>query len=756
MTKKDKNKGTLWKKFLSIFTVVLLSAVVFNGGIGISANDSIIGNANGASISEEQLFPFPPLFVPDKFVPLSQFVVRGSEREGTLLLLSVKPEILRYLVKNNQRIEVAYYSSQGAPIKYLPPTSINIDKGMVYLYTSLVGVFTIVSSAFFNDFPIVTHWDQSLRNGRGGPRIGASDALGIIDIDLKNGHIKVQSYIYDENPKSPYTYATDKYALFKDPTARVPSYERYIGEDYAIYKITDLFAIWVSEQMRQRTGYPVLHRNYPWAFDSLAPQAKKIQSSVPLWQVVHAYLIATAPDKGSLATFLLPPYWKQNPLGKYPILFNGQYDIHYSGFIPHGGTFMKIIGDLIKQGYGGTIGILWNGGGALGARTFQRSAYDNADLLFREAERLLGADPHKIVMLGGSRGGVTALGMAANPYHENYTVEYALAYVPGVKIGEHIADFINPTYPALLGGLDQDTGYKYAWRQGWRDPESNLTANQLIMFNLLGTTDPQKADNLSAFSDMQINALKRKGTKVLLSVGTHDVFMPFSLYLKYVDKLRAFNVTLKFEIGYRFGHSGATSSSEYAKVALQKVLTGDTTFETGTYHYKRKSESEWWISIPFSPLHQPIFLEAPKAMAWGEKVSITIVGGAGMHYHLKTWKIDNALWQKEKKINKTGLVCELKNVFPDRASPIQYAVRHIHIPNKLQTGYYLYELFYSIDNGTTWIQVPPECVSQVSGYKQPVFLVVAKEPMISGNTVYGILGWNGRGWGLSSEMIVPT
>ncbi|MEW5760787.1 MAG: hypothetical protein AB1779_08485, partial [Candidatus Thermoplasmatota archaeon] len=515
MTKKAEKKGKLWKKLVSIFTVVLLTAVVFNVGIGISANHSIIGNANGASISEEQLFPFPPLFVPDKFVPLSQFVVRGSENEGSLLLLSVKPEILKYLVKKNQRICVAYYSSQGAPIKYLPPTSINVDQGIVYLHTSLIGVFTVVSSAFFNDFPIVTHWDQSLRNGRGGPRIGASDPLGIMDIDLKNGHIKVQSYIYDRNPKSPYTYATDKYALFEDPTARVPSYERYIGENYAIYKITDLLAIWTSDQVRQKTGYPLMHRNYPWAFDRSAPLERQIQTCVPIFQVAHAHLIATTPDKGSLATFLLPPYWEPNPgdsAKKYPILFNGHYDIHKDGFVIHAYCFINIINDLISQGYGGTMGILWNGGGALGTRTFQRSAYDNADLLFRIAERLLGADPHKIVMVGASRGGVTALGMAANPYHENYTVEYAIASVPAVKLGEHI-DFISPTYPALLGVLDQDTGYKYAWRQGWRDPESNLTASQLIMFNLLGTIDPQTADNRSPFSDDQVNALLQKGTK---------------------------------------------------------------------------------------------------------------------------------------------------------------------------------------------------------------------------------------------------
>lgn len=697
------------------------------------------------------------IFVPQNFVPLSTFVKADARSSFSL---PVRSDILFFLAARPTKISIAYQTPQG--INYLTPSRIDHTGGKVYAIAPRTGYYTVVSDAFTNDFPIVTHWDQSLNGGKGGPRIGAVDPLGIIDVDPQTGEGKQESYIFDRNPDSPYQYATDKYAFFSgdplNPSARVPSYERYIGEDYAIFKLTDLFAIWVSDQVLQKTGYPVINKNYRGEVGSALPI--RIQQNIPAFQVVHAYRIAIAPDKPSLATFLLPPKWVSKPANPYAVLFNGFYDIHEMGFKFYGVSFMSILADLQNQGYGSSVGILWNGGGANGTRTLNRSAYDNASLLFSKATSLLGINPHKVVMVGISRGGLTALEMAANPYHNNYSVKYALAYAPAVKYGEHLADFHNPSYPAVLtitGGAE--TGYKYAWRQEWKNPVTGgLSGIQLAIYNLLGTSDRHVADSLSPWSDQQITALKNKGTKVLLSAPTHDIFMPYSLYIKYTDKLRAAGVPLRFEIGYRFGHNDATDAIAYAKLALQRVLLGDNTFEIGTYHYKRKSEAEWNISVPFTPSYQPVFAELPKEAAWGETVSMTIVGGVGTMYDMKILKINDDLWTKQERIEKIGnAIYSLRGSFDAvgsvLGSALQSKVEHIPVPNTLATGYYIYELSYSIDGGVTWIQIPPDAVPQPHADKQPTLQIMSEEPMIDGGGIVNLIAQYGRAWGLSSDIL---
>lgn len=681
-------------------------------------------------------------FVPDKFVPLSSFV----EVNSNPFILPVNKKILRFL--DSKKIKVVI--QKNGTLTYVKPSNIDVDNGRIKVSVSenlIGGIATAVSPMLLNDFPIVTHWDQSLNSGKGSFRLGASDLLGIVDIDPITNQPIEETYVEEKEPSgdSPsYYYNVKDYALFEGD-AKVPSYERYVGENYAINKITDRYAIWVSDTVLKKTGFPVVHRNYPLQLQSLLHNA-------PVFQVIHAWLIADKPDKPSLATFILPPFWPDSmPQRGYPVLFNGGYDIHGSCFYRCGNMIMSIIGEVFNSGKGSGIGILWNGGGARASRTVQRSAYDNAAILFDVAKDSFKINPEAIITFGGSRGGSTALRVAANPYYNNYKVVYALAWHPAVKVGEHGEKFQNTSYPALMRAIDWTTGYFYAWRLDWRDPVTGLSGRELHGYNLVGTTDYAYIDDfLTPASPFHLQALKNKGTRVLLNVGTHDVIMPFTLYFKYVKGLQDYGIPVRFEIFYRWGHTLRENVPDYLKYCLEDVLSGNTSsFPSGTFHYRRKDNDNPYKWEEFFPAYQPIFLEAPKACAKPGSISISIIGGKGIHYNLELWKIDDSLWKNHQVVKEQFIARRFQGIFPDS----QFITEFLDSTN-FDSGYYLYKLFFSED-GTDWIQIPSNYVPQPGEKGPPVFQILQKEPMITGEEVLSLLThYCKRGWGLSGEYLV--
>ncbi|MEW6214879.1 MAG: T9SS type A sorting domain-containing protein, partial [Nitrospirota bacterium] len=532
-----------------------------------------------------------------------------------------------------------------------------------------------------------------------------------------------------------------KYALF-DNDADVPSYERYVGENYAIYKIADRYAIWFSDEVLRSTGFPVIHRNYPLQSPLL--------HNVPVFQVIHAWLIATEQDKSSLATFLVPPFWPESmPQEGYPVLFSGHYDINSNSFVENGPIIIQVVGEVLNSGKGSALGILWNGGGASGPGTMQRSAYDNAAILFEMARDSLKINPNAIITFGGSRGGFTALAMAANPYHNNYRAVYALAYGPPVKGGEHLQRFQNTCYPRLMHCNDVTTGYSYSWRLGWKDPITGMSGRELYRYNLVGTIDYAYMDSfLFPASPFHLQALKDKGTRVLLSIGTHDAFMPLPLYFKYMDGLQKHEIPVRFEIFYRWGHTVSASIPDYLTYCLESILNGDTlNFPIGTFHYRRLNNDNPNECEEFFPAYQPIVLEAPKACAKPETVTISIIGDEGLGYDLLLWKINDSSLEKNQSVLKEFIAQRMQGVLPDSKFVVELLASA-----DLDSGYYLYELFFSRDN-INWIQIPSEYVPQPGEKGPPILQIFETEPMLSGYDVANILGKENRGWGLSSEHI---
>jgi hypothetical protein len=685
------------------------------------------------------------IFVPDSFVPLSPFIEANPGSDPYAIILPVRSDILSFA--SNSGLSIQVVCSSGT-IAYSDPSALDETGGLVVLETTQTGDCAVVGDSddgfFENDFPIVTHWNQNLNAGKGGFEPGSADSTPVFG---------------DSDVLSPYSYSSDFAPFSDDPDTILPGYEQYIAENFATGTITGLQAVTDSDTVLQETGFPVVHKNYPWALDTKAPIEKQVRENIPAFQIAHAYLIAVEPDKSSLATFILPPFWNSNPSTKYPVLFNGFYDIHSSSYAGYAVKFMNIIGRAVNNGTGTAMGALWNGGGASVSIAQSRSAYDNASLLFSTAESLLGADTDKVVAIGGSRGAHTALMVASNPYHDNYSVKFALAMSPPIKFGDHALDYSDTTYNAVLGSVSGTDGYKYAWQIGWVDPVTGLTGRELFLRNLLNTTDKSTANNLGIWSDTHINSLKNRGTKVLLTAGSNDHFMPLNIEVEYAQKLKEMGVPVRFELNYRFGHGGIEQYEwETFENAVTAVLKNEEVpLEEGIFHYRRESEENYQNRAPFFPASQPIVLEAPKLVAFGERNAFVFVGGPNVQINLKVYKIDDNAWLSGSTIVKDyqDLFLSQSVTLPASTYPISTAVNHLTIPTdgSVASGFYIYELYFARPGETLFTKIPASAIPQPSAPPFPVLQVIPSEvATISGSQMI-VLSEDGRAWGLSSDTI---
>jgi len=366
------------------------------------------------------------LFVPDSYVPLSEFSSGTTTLPGQPLELHVTPAIL------NQAGSVLVARNDAGVVSYLSPSQIDYGQGIVSVRNPGPHDYVVVSDSFKNVFPIVTHWKSRLNDWRGGHSLGASDGIATYLYDanenkiVSEGGSTLSQNDWAHQPSGEkYFFATDQYALFSDGSeqtaakdgewadADVPAYERYVGENWEIAAIDESAAIWLSDWSRENTGYPVAHRNHV-AFDTTVPVAEQVMTNVPLFQVVHGYLVDPGDDPAqqgheqSLAAFILPPTWTPpqpppSPPG-HPVLFNGSYGTHNSTFGQVGQKALQALGDLYNDHGALALGVFWNGGGGQATLARQASAYRNAAKLISDAELLGGANPHGLVIFGGSRG----------------------------------------------------------------------------------------------------------------------------------------------------------------------------------------------------------------------------------------------------------------------------------------------------------------------------------------------------------------
>jgi len=676
------------------------------------------------------------VFSPDCYVPISTFV----HLDGALAFtdIEVHPQLLAAHVEREGTIKAARYANKT--VDYLEVEQVDSNRGLVRIESATAGIYTIVTEELRNDFPIVTNWNAALHGGRGGSQAGGTDGIGVLRLHEETGEREVELPLQDEAPSSPYYYRTNAYALFAGENEgeqhRTPAYERYIGENYSVVRVTNEVALKLSDEVLKLTGYPVIFRHPGTALEQL--------ESVPAFQLVHG-CIAGQGEHRSMVSYILPPEWTSTPEVRYPALFSGFYDQNENVFANVGPSLLKVLGQALLETGKGAVGIIWNGGGSFDTRTMHGSVYENLDDLFRIAIERFAVDGGAIVTVGGSRGGITSLIAAGNPNSCVYTVRYAICYNVPLAFGEPFKDMLNPTCPVCWRAVCEDTGYKYAWQPGWEDAEGR-SAVDLFFTTLLGTDDSELiASERSPASNRMIEALKAKGTKVWLTHGTHDAYTSSWLSFEWADRARRYGVDVRHEIGYRYGHNNCTDPFDSAKTCLVALLIAEDLQIEGTWHYRRASEvqEEWEKAELFEPTHQPVFVEAPKIAVVGLPILLIVYGEPGMEYEL-TLHPSSELERAEPIVLMAGKMSQLEGY----RTAFSFAKTVQLVSEQLVPGLYLYNLQFRRNGSEQWERTAVHC-PQPGFEGQPTLTVVNDIPNFASNEWLEQTTKHAIGWGLS-------
>lgn len=701
-----------------------------------------------------------PLFVPRDYVPLSEFVADDPAMEA--LKLAIKPEIIDYVSRSGGKLSAARLIDG---IVHLEEVVIaDAERGEISVRSGLSGVVVAVSEVLRNGFPISTNWDSSMNEGRGGVRPGGTDGIGWLRHDASSGEIRLESDLADESPEGMYRFATDRYALFSGERGgayeRLPGFERYIGESYSLYGVEEEVAIKLSLETLRSTGYPVLYRN------AESGEGEAL-GGMPVFQIWNNRIIQGT-DSQSLMTVLLPPNWTPapaetpSPTGTgpsegYPCLFSGYYDQNENVYMHCGLPLLKAIGQTMERTGKGAVGIIWNGGGSIGTRTQHPSALEQLNELFQEAAASYNINPRAIVAVGGSRGGLTALLAASNPFARSYSIRYALCYGVPLSLYGPVEHLLNVTYPARWDAICSDLGLKDAWRTDWRD-ENGQSAVERYMRNTLGTVDQERINGeLHPISEVMLEALRRSGTKVLFNTSTHDPFTAFWPALDWTRRARSYGIPVRHEIGYRHGHNNCTDPYENAATYLEAVVRGKELELQGTFHYRRKGEGDerWRTTEAFEPERQPVFFEGPKRAVAGLTAVLSIYGAPGMAYRLSL--VPDKAEGDEGLPLKDGDIVLMEGSLPgmeaeERLEGMVYATRTWEVPLAWGGASYRYNLMYKLDEaGAGWQRVSPEGVPHPVGPRVPELVVLGPgdAPSFTSAEWHEATMVHFIGWGLS-------
>ena len=657
------------------------------------------------------------VFIPERNIPISVFIEKTS---GTSIELAVKKEVLQGIPAES--IKIACKSSDS--LVYYNPTEIDVAGGKVkHNNLSANGKFVAITTVWQNDFPIVTHWDQSLNSGRGGVRYGASDGIKEQDLDA-NGNVVYIDNVFDTNHDSPYMYNTENYAMIADdPLARVPSYEQYIGENYSLLKVGDTQALEIADSVIKNTGYPII-----FICNTGTNSDVLLTEGVPAFQHINGLLIGSG-TVYSLATVILPPYWDTAPAVKYPVLFHSYYDLNEDAFrLTETRSYCKVMGNLVNAGIGSAITILYNGGGSMATYCGNLSLYTNVKLLLNAAANYLGADKHSIVASGFSRGAYGPMLYAGAPERSNaFTIRYIIAECGVFYNGQWSYNTAPATHPNLAYAAGYLNGYKFSWMSSWRDPVSGMPGRDLSLLAMFGSTNRVYADNRSAGSLEFINNMKAQGTKLILINGTHDAFKAFPQVIDFMEQARGAGFTVENYINFRTGHNITgfigdpviTDRFILSEKILSNEFAGHGYSVTGnTFYIKRKIEREpLGEYISATPQHSPFFCEVPVLALVGEEASLTVTGQKGWDYKLAIQKINDAEWVKDPKWIGENVVREgseivlMQGTLPVKLGNESYVHQKMIVPEDSVSGYYIYTLYYKEHSSSTWLKVNEHQIS---------------------------------------------
>jgi len=465
------------------------------------------------------------------------------------------------------------------------------------------------------ELPVVTHYSAATR----GFEYLASDAPSLF----------APTGVPDPRGSCNYVYA-DEFLPDVDHYPAAVHTDRAVSDDTA----TEMF---LSACQETGVAFDLLR---PDAFDSRASGPGRLQSKSGRVQVLHAKII-----DGSLATIMLPPNWDRDAApGTYPIVFNGFYDLNQNVFAAAGPRWAETVALSGIEGRTGAIGVLWNGGGALASRTINPAAFRQFDSVVQWVDENVGGDRHRIFMTGGSRGGLTTVAMASNPFDYDYTVKFAAPTATPTRLGEH-ASLMSTTYPPLLYAATWSTGLADAWRPDWTYPTcagrpemTGMTGPVAHAHVLTGADDLDEANaELSPISPIFIEGLRRAGTEIYLVATEKDDIVPYSNHVAYGLRLLEQGLPVHADVLIRAGHTehwadGATGHHPVRFNKMIEALFPDVGVEPAPPHevgldfYRLDRATGGFDSFVPSDGQFPFSMDAPAVTARGDRFPMVFVG----------------------------------------------------------------------------------------------------------------------------------
>ena len=593
-----------------------------------------------------------------------------------------------------------------------------------------------------HELPVVTHWSNEAQSFR----YLASDQI---------------DYALPYQADKPYTPG-GVYPVYKvGGETYTPDLDHYVGTHYSTTRVPDARAAQWAQKVCADTGVAVkLLRPDALEGGRLSPKPGFVQALVGL------IVKATADDPGSLAAVFLPPNWSADAApGTYPILAQGYYDLNDSVFRTTGLGFdvARQIGRSGIGGRSGAIGVLWNGGGARATYTVNEKAYRQFGSVVDLIAQAFGGDRHRVMMFGGSRGGVSTINMASNPYDLDYTITFASASAAPAFPGSIARLSSTATYPRGIGNLTGVVGFHDSWRMGWRYPEvagrahlEGLDLAQSAAFVLTGSTDLGYADeNLGPFADRNVERLERAGTELYLEIGTHDR-LPYILQVEYAKKLIERGLPVHADVVVRGGHGGGRVNAEGSQVKndrmwealleyIDPARSGKPRVEPGWTFYRvdrRNDQREL-----FEPEGHPFTLEAPYLAVAGQRFPLIFIGEPGTEYDLRITPPVGVEWP----------VARFRGAIPKNEPHRLSTIEWFATASGMPPGDYGYRMTIR-KTGGKWIAIPETNTPAGEG-ERAILRIIAEEPNLPGaewsNKILEMTphlndrGGNPYAWGLS-------
>ncbi len=465
----------------------------------------------------------------------------------------------------------------------VPPTGDMLGASSAGGSASSIPLVACNDTAF--EFPLPTHWSNAV----GGFVEKAVDSLVLA------------------NPDASSTRRLYNYGF-------LPSINKYIADKFDVASIPDEeFRTW-SKTICAETGVAVELRK-PVSFQDWSIARNKLEQSKGSIQLMHALI-----SEDNLITLFIPPNWKQSDQrGKYPILINGYYDLR-SNLLTEGKVIAKTMGKAWKNSQVPFIGIEWNGGGGVASLTANPKARASFNAIIQKVADNFGGDPQRIMMFGGSRGGITTLSMASNPEKYPYKIVAAYASVPMVDFS-NATKLTGSTISQLLNIAEWSIGLTDTWKKDFRYPFAGMqgfTRAEAHLHILAGSKDPLEFENrLNISSPYMLAGLKDMGTQLYLEVGSHDVICPWVDQYRFIKKLENQGISVETRVNYLMGHAavGIPVASDNLAQIMIRISKNDMTriFNAGAKTYFQSDvlagglipTSEQKFTFEFPRLHTP-------------------------------------------------------------------------------------------------------------------------------------------------------